>query len=84
MDANIFETIKAITVLDENTRRLFGRYYDKEVFPTNKDCCKFESVLLKRTKKPLDANDEIIDHFDGYTVVGQKAIDCYGSGWEKF
>lgn len=76
-DANIFETIKAITVLDENNKRLFGKYFDKEMFPTNKDSLRFEQTLLKRVKKPLDTNDEIIDHFDGYTVVGQKAIDAY-------
>jgi len=74
---NIFETIKAVTVLDESGRRLFGRYYDRDYFPTNKDSLLFETNLLKRAKKPLDSNDEIIDHFDGYTVVGQKAIDSY-------
>lgn len=73
----MFETIKAVTVLDESGRRLFGRYYDQEYFPTNKDCLQFETALLKRTKKPLDNNDEMIDHFDSYTVVGQKAIDIY-------
>lgn len=47
MDLNIFETIKAVAVLDENGRRLFGKYYDKDYFPTNKDCLQFEKNLLR-------------------------------------
>jgi len=73
----MFETIKAVTVLDENGKRLYGKYFDKSEFPTVKDTILFERQLLKRTSKPLKINDELIDHFNGLTVVGQRAIDIY-------
>merc|ERR1711974_138684 len=41
------------------------------------DAQRFEKTLLDRTQKPLKLNDEIIDHFNGFTVVGMRAIDIY-------
>lgn len=74
---NIFETVKAVLVLDEDGKRLYAKYCDKDEFATNKESVLFERLLLKRTSKPLRTNDELIDHFDDYTVVAQKAIDMY-------
>jgi len=76
-DFNPFQSIKALLILDENAKRLFGRYYDSDLFPNNRDCHKFEQTLLRRNKKTLDSNDEIIDHFENYTVVARAAIDVY-------
>jgi len=73
----IFETIKAAIILDENGNRIYGKYYDTEEFSNNREAKKFEKNLSQRTLKPLKLNEEVIDHFSGFTVVGRRAIDIY-------
>lgn len=73
----IFETIKAAIILDESGNRVYGKYYDSNEFSNNREAKKFEKMLIDRTLKPLKTNEEVIDHFNGFTVVGRRAIDIY-------
>jgi len=73
----IFETIKAAIILDESGNRVYGKYYDTVEFANNREAKKFEKILIDRTLKPLKTNEEVIDHFNGFTVVGRRAIDIY-------
>ena len=42
-------TVKGILILDNNGDRLFGKYYDPNVFPTTKEQKDFEKSLFSKT-----------------------------------
>ena len=78
----IFETIKAFCVIDENGKRVFAKYYNNAECASTKEQVKFEKLLQDRNQKSMKQNDEIIDNFvdsngNGWTVVGIRAIDLY-------
>ena len=65
-------TIKAIFILDNNGKRLVGKYYD-DTYPTSKEQKEFEKNVFKKTQK----SDSEIALLEGLTVVYKSNVDLY-------
>ncbi|KAE9550557.1 hypothetical protein FO519_006215 [Halicephalobus sp. NKZ332] len=66
-------SIKGIAILDQDGNRILAKYYDKEVFPTDKEQSAFEKSLFQKTHK---ANSEII-LLDGLICVYRSNVDLF-------
>jgi len=66
-------TVKGILILDNNGDRVFGKYYDPDVFATTKEQNIFEKSLFSKTEK---ANSEIL-MLDGLTILYKNNVDLY-------
>ena len=60
-------TVKGILILDNDGKRVYGKYYDSNIFPTLKEQSAFEKSLFTKTAK---ANAEVIRLFySGYIEI---------------
>ena len=66
-------TIKGILILDNEGTRVWGKYYDPEIFPSLKEQTTFEKSLFTKTEK---ANAEIL-MLDGLTILYKNNVDLY-------
>ena len=51
LDADSLYSIKAILILDQDGKRILGKYYDKEILATEKEQSAFEKNLFQKTHK---------------------------------
>jgi hypothetical protein len=51
LDAASLYSIKAILILDQDGKRILGKYYDKQIFPMEKEQVAFEKNLFQKTHK---------------------------------
>ncbi|CAD5211600.1 unnamed protein product [Bursaphelenchus okinawaensis] len=70
---NSLYSVKGITLMDNDGNRILAKYYDKELFPTQKEEHKFEKNLFQKTHK---ANSEII-LLDGLICVYRSNVDVF-------
>ncbi|KAF7634422.1 Clat_adaptor_s domain-containing protein [Meloidogyne graminicola] len=70
LDSSLY-SIKAILILDQDGKRILGKYYDKQMFQKEKSL--FEKNLFQKTHK---ANAEII-LLDGYICVYRSNVDLF-------
>uniref|UniRef100_A0A1I7SVV5 Coatomer subunit zeta n=2 Tax=Bursaphelenchus xylophilus TaxID=6326 RepID=A0A1I7SVV5_BURXY len=73
LDLNSLYSIKGILLLDNDGNRILAKYYDKEIFPSQKEEQKFEKNLFQKTHK---ANSEII-LLDGLICVYRSNVDVF-------
>ncbi|CAK5084554.1 unnamed protein product [Meloidogyne enterolobii] len=73
LDADSLYSIKAILILDQDGKRILGKYYDKQILATEKEQSAFEKNLFQKTHK---ANAEII-LFDGFICVYRSNVDLF-------
>ncbi|CAK5117806.1 unnamed protein product [Meloidogyne enterolobii] len=67
------DVLKAILILDQDGKRILGKYYDKQILATEKEQSAFEKNLFQKTHK---ANAEII-LFDGFICVYRSNVDLF-------
>ncbi|KAF7634423.1 Clat_adaptor_s domain-containing protein [Meloidogyne graminicola] len=73
LDADALYSIKAILILDQDGKRILGKYYDKQMFQQEKEKSLFEKIFSQKTHK---ANAEII-LLDGYICVYRSNVDLF-------
>ena len=73
LDAASLYSLKAILILDQDGKRILGKYYDKDAFPAEKGQAAFEKNLFQKTHK---ANAEII-LLDGLICVYRSNVDLF-------
>ena len=66
-------TVKGMAILDNDGNRILAKYYDDNIFPTNKEQKAFEKNLFNRTHR---ANAEII-MLDGITCLYRSNVDLF-------
>jgi len=66
-------TVKGILILDNDGKRVYGKYYDSNIFPTLKEQSAFEKSLFTKTAK---ANAEVL-MLDGMTVLYKSNVDLF-------
>uniref|UniRef100_A0A914CN26 Coatomer subunit zeta n=1 Tax=Acrobeloides nanus TaxID=290746 RepID=A0A914CN26_9BILA len=73
LDMSSLYSIKGIAILDQDGHRILAKYYDSEVFPSQKEQAAFEKNLFQKTHK---ANSEII-LLDGLICVYRSNVDLF-------
>lgn len=85
LDAASLYSIKAILILDQDGKRILGKYYDKDIFPMEKGQATFEKNLFQKTHKAngfffnfkiLIRSAEII-LLDGLICVYRSNVDLF-------
>ena len=66
-------TIKGILILDNEGKRVWGKYYDPTILPSVKEQNSFEKSLFSKTET---ANSEIL-MLDGLTILYKNNVDLY-------
>uniref|UniRef100_F1L9U6 Coatomer subunit zeta n=1 Tax=Ascaris suum TaxID=6253 RepID=F1L9U6_ASCSU len=73
LDTSSLYSIKGLAILDQDGNRVLAKYYDQELFPTQKEQRAFEKSLFQKTNK---ANAEII-MLDGLICVYRSNVDLF-------
>ncbi|KAI1720242.1 clathrin adaptor complex small chain domain-containing protein [Ditylenchus destructor] len=73
LDMSSLYSITAIAILDQDGNRLLAKFFDKDIFPSEKDQSAFEKNLFQKTHK---ANAEII-LLDGLICVYRSNVDLF-------
>lgn len=50
-DSASLYSIKAVLILDQDGKRILAKYYDKQLFPLEKEQTAFEKNLFQKTHK---------------------------------
>uniref|UniRef100_A0AC34Q9R2 Coatomer subunit zeta n=1 Tax=Panagrolaimus sp. JU765 TaxID=591449 RepID=A0AC34Q9R2_9BILA len=51
LDMSSLYSIKGIAILDQDGNRILAKYFDKDVFPSEKEQSTFEKSLFQKTHK---------------------------------
>ncbi|XP_034046902.1 coatomer subunit zeta-1-like [Thalassophryne amazonica] len=66
-------TVKAIFILDNDGNRLLSKFYDPDLYPSNKEQKNFEKNVFNKTHKA----DNEIAFLEGMTIVYKSSIDLF-------
>ncbi|VDM39229.1 unnamed protein product, partial [Toxocara canis] len=72
-DTSSLYSIKGLAILDQDGNRVLAKYYDAELFPSQKEQRAFEKSLFQKTNK---ANAEVI-MLDGLICVYRSNVDLF-------